>query len=48
MKNLSLAMYKFKGVWRGFLRFQETPLKIAKTNKIMCFFKLDPGNKVKL
>ena len=32
----------------GFPRFQETPLKTTKTNKILCSFRLDPGNKVKL
>ena len=32
----------------GVLRFQETPLKTTKTNKILYSFRLDPGNKVKL
>ena len=31
----------------GFLRFQETPLKIAKTNQIICSFRLDAENKLK-
>ena len=31
----------------GFLRFQETPLKTTKTNKILYSLRLDTGNKVK-
>ena len=47
--SIGLDEHRTAGAYGGgFPRFQETPLKTTKTNKILCSFRLDPGNKVKL